>query len=197
MSSTNQEQNQEQQEVININDNVTLGGLSLDEILPDNKPFKTCKFGESCKKYAVGQCTFKHDNTNSNESNKPSKPCKFGETCKKNAIGQCTFKHDEVKSKQLKPCKFGESCKKYAVGQCTYKHDEVKSNKPFKPCKFGEDCKKYAIGQCTFIHDTTVNKSDTSNDVATLLLSLNPEQLKRVLAMPSDERTLFLNALKQ
>jgi len=88
-----------------------------------NQPRRPCKFGDTCRSFLQGNCTFLHDsepeqgsrnynpnmnsnmnqNMNSNmnqnmnpnmNSNQPRRPCKFGDTCRSFLQGNCTFLHD-------------------------------------------------------------------------------------------------------
>jgi len=183
-----------------------LGGLSLNEILPDSKPKgrKPCDKGDECAHFKLGKCKFYHPKPDNGEDDisaaagKPKQsghkkpPCKDGPACKHLANGNCKFYH---------PKSFGPQDKQAHPRPANGNKDFT----PRTPCRNGPACPRLANGTCTYLHDPSNSqasagsnptpKAKASIDRTELLLSLPQNQLKKVLALPEELRNAFLDTL--
>jgi len=194
-----------------------LGGLSINDILPDTKPKgkKECVKGPECPHFLKGKCNFYHpksakaddeddDNYSVASGDLDEKPKHRGKPAAKVSLNSRV----SVEPAKKPPCKDGPTCKFLARGECKFYHPKPKpaGEKDFTPrvpCRDGDNCKKLAQGKCTFLHEPVSAaasvKSSKSKEPpkskATLLLSLSPEERKQFYAMSPDEQKLFLEAL--
>jgi hypothetical protein len=179
---------------------VSLGGLSLDEVLPDTiyKPKKECDKGPACPHFLKGRCKFYHKKSQ-DARNDTSTSTNSHSTLRR----EFASPHFENRTKPgfKTPCHDGPECEHFKNNNCKFYHPKssniVKSFTPRVPCKNGQSCSKYAQGRCTFLHDDVAsfnNKSKISNKHE-LLLSLEPAIMMKVLALPEDARNAFLSAM--